>query len=264
MRCFRVVVAVFVIMSTFSVQSAQSDRVLRRVQLRKNPHLKVREKAPDRVAPKKPGVTLSQQARIDFCLHVRGWAMPTSHFFELMETTLSKKDWGQPEKALIREWLDRGFGYAMGRLIEDSGSEQMVLFKRMIKYEYPNTSVICPLACTYRDYVSLLKDLPASEHVHLKAVCEPNCRLKTPVYTAYDRAFCECLVADDQRICRVLDDQDYKTIQKANQDQAQQMREYEHKTKRRLIDGESAEAIANRKEDVIKQITSTLTKIRLF
>lgn len=264
MRCFRHFIAVFVVMSVFSVQFVQADRGQRRFHLRKNPHLKVRKKVSDPIMPKKLGVILSQQTRLDFCLHVRGWAMPTSHFYELMEKTLSKKDFGQPEKELIRDWLDRGLGFAMGRLIEDSGSKHMTYFKNTIKYEYPNTSVICPLACNYRDYVSLLKDLPASEHDRLKTVCAPDCRLKTSIYTPYDRAFCECLVDDKQKICQVLDEHDYQAIKKANLSQAQQMREYEYKTKRRLIDGESAEAIANRREDVLKQVTSTLSRITPF
>lgn len=262
---FRLFVLAFLTaISPLLIHPVYAGDVPKRFHLRKNPHIKVKPKVSEPIKPKKSGITLTKQARLDFCLHVRGWAMPTSHFFELMEKTLSKGDWGQPEKELVRDWLDRGFGYAIGHLIESSNSRRMLNFKKIVKNEYPNTSVVCPLACSYREYVTLLKDLPASEHGYLKEVCAPNCRLKTPIYTAYDRGFCECLVDSTHHICQVLDHDDLQAIQKAQTGQASHMREYENKTKRRLLDGESSEAIENRKEDIMKQITSALSLIRTY
>ena len=244
-----------------AVVQSPSANAKNRFGLRPNPHLKQtrqHQTQPASVVQIQPTMVISNRSRQNFCLNLRGWAVPTKPLFELLEQVLVKQKWDEQDKGILRFWLDRGFGYAIGQLIEENVPLSMGLYQTLIRQEYPETSVICPLSCTYKDYVNLYDSVSHDQRAVLQETCRPNCSLKSTPFTNYDSAFCACLVDSDRSLCARLSGSDRDMIRKAVRNQETVYREYEYKTQRKMLSGDSVDAIEARKSAFVSMIASAV------
>lgn len=232
------------------------------VNLRKNPHLSHAVREHDNLkALKKPDpVVISEFAKKDFCLNVRGWALPTQHVFVVFEDLLNKSSWAEAEQDIVRYWLDRGFGYAMSNLVESTSPRHMNVFKRIVQIEYKGTNVICPFSCSYKDFHELQQGISLQDHATLQEVCRPNCHLKTTPYNAYDFEFCTCLIDDNQESCDVLTSDDRQMIVKSKGNQETLRRDYEFRNRKNPLRSESVELLENQKHDFVNAVRGLLAK----
>lgn len=237
-----------------------------KIQLRPNPHLKQTSHDSNRLQGKlsqddEPvSHLISKNMRYQFCLDVRGWALPTSYFFDLFEEMFKKKELSEQDLDQLRFWVDRGFGYAVGRLIESTKPSFMAHYQRMIQYEYPNTSAICPLACSYRDYMSLRDSLDSDQIVMLQDACRPDCRLKQTISSPEDEAFCQCLIHQEAQICSRLSVDEIESIKQSQSNQGSIHRKFEQRMKRHMISGDAANTIEKARQAFADQVSTILQR----
>lgn len=212
------------------------------------------------VTPKPIQKKIPVHARKKFCLHMRGWAVPTQHVFSVLEGVLSQDTLDGKGVDMIRFWLDRGFGYAMSLLIEENYPKLFAQFVRMIRIEYKDTNAICPFRCTYRDYVELQKDLSMEGQKALDALCKPDCQHINTQFSAYDESFCECLVDQAAQNCELLSRDDQAMIQKAAMNQEVSLRDYEFRSNKNPLNNEHAAAVNERKANMLKVLNGFLSR----
>jgi len=230
------------------------------IALRPNPHLKKRPVQPVSVVEAPKISLISHEARKQFCLNVRGWAVPTPSFFAAFEELLQKKAWTEPDKKMLRYWLDRGFGFAIGHLIQATKPAHMVLFQKMMRQEYPDTNAICPLACSYRDYIEVRTASTADEFDMLQDLCRPDCRIKKTSYTNYEAMYCDCLASVDSIHCAALSASDQRSLNHSRGRQETLYQDYQHRMKRKLISGDSVDAIESRKIEMMNNLKSLVER----
>lgn len=254
----RVGTLLFLCLSIFFPALGKTSRPV----FRPNPYLRSHENSTNNTekkqARKKPDIVISSAAKKRFCLNVRGWAVPTVHVFSVLEGVLKKDKLTEEDIKIFRFWLDRGFGYALGTLIEDVNQKHIPKFQSMINSEYKNTNVICPFSCTYKDYVELQDQLSAENKKILYKLCQPKCDLQRNLFTSYDKSFCECLVDINHTQCEFLTSEDFKMIKSANKTQDVSRRDYEFRTKKNFFNSENVEAIEQSKSEMVKAINSMI------
>jgi predicted DNA binding CopG/RHH family protein len=237
-----------------------------KIQLRPNPHLKQTSHDSNRLQSKPSqgaepvSQLISENTRYQFCLDVRGWALPTSYFFDLFEAMFKQKELSQQDLDQLRFWVDRGFGYAIGRLIESTKPSFMAHYQRMIHYEYPDTTAICPLACSYRDYISLRDSLDSDQIAMLQDACRPDCRLKQTISNPEDEAFCQCLVHQGAQICSRLSVEDIEAIKQSESNQGLIHRKFEQRMKRQMVSGDAASTIQKARQVFADQASAILQR----
>lgn len=232
------------------------------IKLRPNPSLShaVRDKSEEKSSKQNDPVTIAERAKKEFCLNVRGWAVPTQHLFVVFEDLMGKSSWAEAEQDIVRYWLDRGFGYAMSNLIESTSPRHMNVFKRIVQIEYKGTNVICPLACSYKDFYELRQGISIENHDKLQEVCRPNCLLKTTPFNAYDYDFCTCLISESEDSCNVLSKDDRQIIRKSVGNQEAMRRDYEFRNRKNPLRGESVELLESQKHDFVNAVRGILAK----
>ena len=203
-------------------------------------------------------VLIPIHAKKQFCLNVRGWAVPTEHIFAVFEKGLQQQSLGEESLTIVRFWLDHGFGYAIGALVEGVFPWHMPRFRQLVAHEYRGTNVICPLACTYRDYMELEQSLSSSDKQQLYTICRPNCHLKSTQYNIYDVVFCECLHDPELSQCEILSREDLKIIHHARVNQEASFRDYAFRSKGERFIGKNVETVNAMKKSMISQLTRTL------
>ena len=258
--CVVLIFEIFFVVSSFGQPIFPGDHII----LRRNPHLMVKsnvkgEKTKDQKVSKKAEkqVLITPQAKRNFCLNVRGWMVPTEHFFSHMETVLLNEKWGDNEKDEIRKWLDQGYGYAIARLIEDTKPAHLLDFKHILVSEYSKTNAICPFSCSYSDYIELASGLSKDQYVNLQNVCEPSCLRKKVDPSLYESLFCDCLLTQDESICSKLSTSDLRALAQADSHQAAFYREYKLNSKKGNESASGLSAITDSRHkilDVIKDI----------
>lgn len=232
-----------------------------KVVLRANSSLKKKPIQPELALAETPEVSLiSHEARKQFCLNVRGWAVPTASFFSAFEEFLQKKTWAEHDKEMLRFWLDRGFGFAIGHLIQSAKPAHFPLFKKMMRQEYPDTNAICPLACSYRDYIEVRSSLSAEDFEPLQDLCRPDCRIKKTFYTTYEAMYCDCLATVDSPHCAALSTADQRLVSHSRGRQETLYQDYQHRMKRKLISGDSIDAIESRKSAMMNNLKSLIER----
>lgn len=186
--------------------------------------------------------------------------MPTLHVFSVLEDVLKKDKLGDEDIKIFRFWLDRGFGFALGTLIEDVNQKHIPQFKKIIGTEYKNTTVICPFSCTYKDYIELQAQLTQENQRVLHQLCRPRCDLQRTLFNSYDKSFCDCLIDANGEQCEYLTPEDFKMIKSANKKQEVSRRDYEFRTKKNFFNTEDVEAIQQRKSEMVKALNDMILR----
>lgn len=238
----------------------------RQVVFRKNPHLSERSQESDAQSISEDNQAtvqsfISPQAKQNFCINVRGWMVPTEHFFSLMSDILIKNQLSSQDKQMFVEWFGHGFGYAIARLVEDVRPKHLGALKALIDTEYPKTNVICPLICSYSDYTEMALDISKEYQGDLHKICRPNCLQHYVDPTDYEQDFCRCLLEKDTYACQQVSAADRVEIKKANHSQSSFYRQYRLNLHKSLTPQEGSEAFAHVKNQLSNGIKQTVLNL---
>lgn len=232
-RCFSIFLVLCFQILLVTPGLAESFVRKKQVVLRRNPYLEVHDAVPnkkkeaqDKVENFEKKTLITFQAKRNFCLNVRGWMVPTEHFFLHMEEVLGNEKWDNKEKDAIRKWLDQGYGYAVARLIEEAQPRRLLDFKNILVSEYSKTNAICPFSCSYSDYIELASGLSQDQYPNLKKTCQPSCLHKKVAPSPYEESFCDCLLTQDKNVCSKLSASDLRALMEADSNQSVLYREY--------------------------------------
>ncbi|MEC8882759.1 MAG: hypothetical protein VX737_05735 [Pseudomonadota bacterium] len=237
-RCFSILVVLsfqlLLVVPSMGESFARNPSIV----LRRNPHLMVQDIVQNKESNdqkkaenSEKKILITFQAKRNFCLNVRGWMVPTEHFFSHMEEVLISEKWGNKEKDAVRKWLDQGYGYAIARLIEETQPNHLSDFKNILVSEYSKTNAICPFSCSYSDYIELASGLSKDQYATLQKICQPSCFHKKVVPSLYEESFCDCLLTQDKTVCSKLSTSDLRVLMEADSNQAVFYREYKLNSK---------------------------------
>ena len=154
----------------------------------------------------------TQTEKMQFCLDVRGWVVPTDKVYARLFELGEKPVWDEQDLQHVDVWVNHGLGYALRNLLWLSRSPHLVdLDKYLAKY-YHDKSAACYLPCSFSEYKVMLAEVGPSMKSRVDAVCQPNCRMERPTVTRVDRMRCKCQLSGDEQSCRGLDEAELDLI----------------------------------------------------
>ena len=148
----------------------------------------------------------TQLEKMQFCLDVRGWVVPTDKVYARLFELGEKPVWDEQDLQHVDAWVNHGLGYALRNLLWVSRSPHLAdLDKYLAKY-YHDKSAACYLPCSFSEYKAMLEEVGPALKSRVDSVCQPNCLMKRPEVTKMDRMRCKCQVGRDEKSCQGLDE----------------------------------------------------------
>lgn len=148
----------------------------------------------------------TRMEKMQFCLDVRGWVVPTDKVYARLFELGEKPVWDEQDLQHVDAWVNHGLGYALRNLFWVSRSSHLSdLDKYLAKY-YHDKSAACYLPCSLSEYRAMLEEVGPQQRGRVNAVCQPNCSMESPKVTMADRARCKCQIWGDEQSCQALDE----------------------------------------------------------
>ncbi|MEC8063633.1 MAG: hypothetical protein VX112_02175 [Pseudomonadota bacterium] len=174
-----------------------------------------RDENKNSVTPNKLAYT--PEEKMQFCVNVRGWVVPTNKIFGILFELGFKKNWNENDYREVDIWVGHGLGAALLRLFETSGAPRLDDLNDYLSKAYFNTNVTCYLPCSFRQYNSLIVDVSEDMRGRAAKVCQPNCNLKQASYDKMDKNLCECILAQDKIACSAIDENEMRIVNQEQQ-----------------------------------------------
>ena len=154
----------------------------------------------------------TRMEKMQFCLDVRGWVVPTDKVYAKLFELGEKDVWDEQDLQHVDAWVNHGLGYALRNLFWVSHSPHLVDLDKYLARYYHDKSAACYLPCSFSEYRAMLQEAGPELKGRVDAVCQPNCQMPRPEVTSLDRMRCKCQIGGDDRSCQGLDEAELALI----------------------------------------------------